>query len=643
MRRAPFAAKEQSTLSAGGHMLTSFPIILLVVACFFALALNLAIQSRLKKTIIKICIIAAFCIGSVLYGYGYTCMYGLGPVAFIRALFSLCKMFAGVYDLSFIEKAPRFQSNWILSVFWIGHFLAFYATASAAIAALGESLLRNIRIRLLRRGPLLLIYGIHSDSVAYGRHMAEEKQCSVLYVGENCDTSLRDAVYSFGAGVDLSPDALNPSSSFLRRFGIRPGRRRLETAVLGSDERQNLIYARALLSALSEAGILPDQTSLVIACSGSDAYALQAMPGQYGYGSVYSFDTYSVTARLITLQIPPCSYISFLPNGRAAEDYHIVIAGFGKMGYAVLEQAVMNGQFAGSRFRADIFDPNPQNGFLYGNEMISRYDIRFQTCNIRSEAFYTFLSENRNTIRCIFLCLGNSEINQEIASDLKNWYRTRQPMPPVVMAVPGRLTFRRSANSDPVDCEVYTGSALALDQMDAMAMQIHHRYCSDGNTPEEDWNRCDPFSRLSNRASADFYPAVLKASGETEEEILSGKWPPSPEILENLAITEHLRWCAFHTVMGYSPMPEDVYQERIRMYQKEKEQTGHSSIRIGKDSEQRLHACLIPWDSLDTLSERENSVTGGTVDYKELDRRTVLTVRDVLMALEDLRKGTVHE
>ena len=42
------------------------------------------------------------------------------------------------------------------------------------------------------------------------------------------------------------------------------------------------------------------------------------------------------------------------------------------------------------------------------------------------------------------------------------------------------------------------------------------------------------------------------------------------------------------------------------------------------------HACLIPWEALDGLSRRENEVTGGSVDYKAMDRNNVLAVPDIL-------------
>ena len=624
-------------------MVASVSVILLTAACFVAVVLNLAAKNRLRTVLTRFAVLAAACIGTVLYGYGFSFRYGLSLTAILRALFALCKMFAGVNDLSSIESAPLFQKPVVLALFWIGHFLAFYATASTAVTTLGESLLRKIRITLLRRGPLLLIFGVNPDSVEYGRRSVLEKHRAVLFVARSCDSALSDSIRGFGGVLEQSPDALSPTPSFLRRLRMRPGTRQLEIAALDSEEQLNLDFARSLLSALSKASIRPGQTSLLISYSGEEPYTLQAVGKQYGYGSVFAFDNYFLSARLLFQSVPPCSLIRFLPDGQASEDYHIVLAGFGKMGRYILELAVMNGQFSGSHFRADIFDSCPQNGFLYGHELTREYDIRFHPYDGISEQFYTFLEENRSTVRSIFLCTGNPGMNNEIARDLEEWYRTSGPVPLIVQASQNKLQWQSRPGSDPVSIELYSPDGLDLAKMDGMAMEIHHWYCSGTSSAEEDWKQCDYFSRLSSRASADFYPAVLKASGKTEEEVLSGSWPPPDNVLETLAKTEHLRWCAFHFVAGFRPMPEKVYQDRAHRYQLEKAETGSSSLPIGKDLENRFHACLIPWEMLKSLSEKESSITGTEKDYQEMDRRTVLAVRDVLLAKQQSsKKGQAH-
>ncbi|MBR3166707.1 MAG: hypothetical protein IKF16_11120, partial [Lachnospiraceae bacterium] len=172
---------------------------------------------------------------------------------------------------------------------------------------------------------------------------------------------------------------------------------------------------------------------------------------------------------------------------------------------------------------------------------------------------------------------------------------------------------------------------LCTTKLDAMAMVINHQYhLSEGQTAEEDWASCDYFSRLSCRASADFTDAFLKAAGVSRETVLAEGWHPEGRILENLSITEHMRWCAFHETMGYRTMPEDVFEERAGRYKKEKEAAGTGKIRITKDTGRRLHACLIPWEDLDRLSERENAVTGRSVNYREMDRDNVRMIPEML-------------
>ena len=178
---------------------------------------------------------------------------------------------------------------------------------------------------------------------------------------------------------------------------------------------------------------------------------------------------------------------------------------------------------------------------------------------------------------------------------------------------------------------LFTTDILCGAKLDAMAMVINHQYhLSEGRTAAEDWEICDYFSRLSCRASADFIDAFLKAAGTSREAVLAGGWDLSDEILENLACTEHLRWCAFHETMGYQVMPEEVYAERASQYAFEKERYGTGKIRIGKDTASRLHACLIPWEDLDALSARENAITGKSVDYKEMDRDNVRMIPEML-------------
>ena len=135
---------------------------------------------------------------------------------------------------------------------------------------------------------------------------------------------------------------------------------------------------------------------------------------------------------------------------------------------------------------------------------------------------------------------------------------------------------------------------------------------------------------MSSRASADFMPAMLYAVGKTEEEVVENGLNLTPEQRQTLGMTEHLRWCAFHYVMGYRPMSAETFEKRAAEYLRQKQETGTSQVRITKNAAEREHACLIPWDELDELSRRENEITGKNLDYKEMDIQNVLAIEKLL-------------
>ena len=620
----------------GGIAMTeSIVMIAALFLIFVAAVLNLALETRFHQNVTRVCIIAALVIGTVFYGAGYAYTLGLKPVALVRALLALCRMFIGVNDLSAIQDAPIFRMPLAMTIFWTGHFLGFYAMASTTIAALGARLLRRIRVTLLRRGPLLVIYGINAHSVSFGRRMAREKHRSVLFVDQEYNPVFDTAINAFGALVEKTPDALNATPRFLRQINMKPDGRELELAVLDADGRKNMDYAQTMLKSLTEAGVQPTQTSLLAVGAGEEVAALQAMSGE-GYGSVYAFDEYDLTARLIIRDHPPCDLISFDAEGRAAEDFHAVILGFGRMGRAVLNQLVMGGQFAGSRFRADIFDPGAQNGFLHDHPLMKQYDIRFHGEDGSTDCFYSFLEENRESIRMIVLCTGSREKNHELAGDLFGWSMW-EGRPPLMVHATREKYYSLCPDGQEAESEnIYDGEGLDFDRLDAMAMEVNHIYrAGSGRTAREDWQLCSYADRQSCRACTDFFPAFLRASGKTAEQVAAGDWPPEDRILENCAITEHLRWCAYHYAAGYTRMPEEVWQERAERYRREKAEGKTPDFRISKDPRRKLQACLIPWEELDELSRRENEVTGGHVDYKQMDRDNVLILRTALLARQE--------
>jgi len=611
-------------------------VIVLTAVIFLAVILNLAAKPSFSSQITGTAVFLAAVGGLLIYGWGFAETVGNPLLATIRATLAVCGMFVGKNDFAAISSAGCVASVWMQLLFWVLHLFAFYATASAAIATVGANALRRLRLWLARRGDLTLIFGVNPDSVDFGCHMASQKHHAVVFVDGQPDAS--GAAVIAGAGMVLRSDssAVRPNQKFLRSAGIRPGKRNILVYALDKDMAKDLAFAEQLLAALQAAGIHSAQTRLAIpGAEYAVGASFQALGEHYGFGSVDVFNEPMLAARTMVRAFPPCDTVRFSSDGRAEEDLDVLIIGFGMIGQAALRYLVMNGQFTGSHFHAAVFARNCMqvNGHFTKSfcGMMEHYDISFHPYDARSAQMYAYLEMHRSTLKYVVICMGNDAMNGEIANELLQSLRTLGCAAPVHICSHQSVS-RMTGVDQPIEkYSLFAPEVLCFDRMDRMAMVVNQAYCAgNGRTKEENWLQCDYFSRMSNRAYADFIPAVLRSVGRTREEVAASGWALTPEQKLNLGKTEHDRWCAFHYAMGFRPMPKEEFDRRARQYEEEKRQTGSSRIRISKDMVNQYHACLIPWDALIALGEREGAITGRTIDYQQMDVNNVLSIPDML-------------
>lgn len=604
-------------------MSNSITVTLFTGVGFLAIVVSLAARRNQAARITWGATLLAALGGFFIYGYGFSRQISFLPLAVIRAILASLGMFLGRSDFSAVSGTPLFLAPGGQFLFWLAHFLALYATASAALTTIGVGVLRRLRLLLAGRGNLLLICGINGDSVAFGERLAAaDRKNPPVFLDASPDPGLEKAVFAMGGLSFGGWSAGCPDKKLLRSLGIRPGRRRLTVYAMEKDAGENLRCAEGLLAALQERGIRPAQTGLVLLGPEEAGSRLLAPPGGAGYGSVSVYEEATLAARLLTRKYPPWETLSFGPDGRATEDFEALVIGFGQVGQAVLKALVMNGQFEGSRFSLTVFAPDclqVSGSLLTACRAIpNQYRVDFRACDARSEEMYRFLSQRRDRLKYIVVAVGDPKLGQEIAGELTQFLRGRGIGCPVYQCSARGVRFQQGPETPPVETPLYTPEILSFGELDRAAMALNQRYCQgNGLSPRENWERCDYFSRASSRASADFIPALRYAAGLSGEDPPRG-WRPAPELLETLSRTEHLRWCAFHFAAGYETMPPEEFALRCRRYRE------GEKLRPAKDAERRLHACLIPWEELDALSAEENRATGGRVDYKDLDRRNVL-------------------
>ena len=616
-------------------------IYLFTIILFLALMLSLGFQPAILTRLNGVILFITGAAGVLIYGYGFSVVCSSPLQAMIRTLFSVFCMFLGRNEIGAISSAPLLQAPVMQLIIYTVHLLALYCTASAVIAALGTRMIRTVRLFLLRRHDLNLIYGANESSIRFAGQLLREHKGPVIFTDRGPGSDFENRISGMSCLLFTDADAQKPTAAFLNRIGVTPQGRRLHVFCLDNDESANLAYSRSLSDTLKAGGFLPGQVQLC-AILAEEAYGEEllhsAQPERQtagSFSSVIAIEKPDMLARLMIHDCPPYETMAFDDQALATDDFECLIIGFGQTGQAVLRQLIANGQFAGSNFHATIVakDYHSNAGcFFYRYPGLRAHDDRFTVIedNARSVPFYDYLETHRRTLNYIAVCTGSDKENAEIAYELRDYLAARGDHPAVMLISDAGIS-RLSDTGLRFASGLYTTDILCTAKLDAMAMVINHQYhLAEGRTAEEDWAACDYFSRLSCRASADFTDAFLKAAGISREAVLRDGWHPEGRILENLSITEHMRWCAFHETMGYQVMPEEVFAERAALYRKEKEETGAGHTRIAKDSERRLHACLIPWEALDLLSEKEAAVTGRSVNYKESDRDNVRMIPAML-------------
>ena len=413
---------------------------------------------------------------------------------------------------------------------------------------------------------------------------------------------------------------------------------------LDDDPDRDLQYALRLRDALKRAEVPPENTRLTL--PGTEdiiASMLQVSENQYGFGYVNVYNPAELTARALIRTCPPWDQISFWEDGHAKEDFSCVIVGFGSHGQEVLKQLVMNSQFAGSSFHAAVFSlrSNLEAGYLLTDcpELQKQYDITGMQGDGRGREFYEYIEEHLSALKLIAICTGSDSMNREISDNLMLFlHRRHAENVCVVQCGANGVRYQAAVGSPIISTKIYTRAFLSAEEADRDAILLNSTYDTSERSDWEKWVSCDSFSKMSSRASAEFLPAFVRISGSSKEAMLNGEWTPSPEMQQVLGETEHLRWCAFHYAMGYTPMTPEQFQANAETWAQLQKEGSSKKIKIAKDAQARRHACLIPWSDLDDLSARENQMTGRNVDYKQLDINNVLALPHLLQVREEAMK-----
>ncbi len=607
-------------------------IVVVFAACAFMMVLiaNLLLKPQATKKFLILAGGVANFLGFFLYGYGYSIDEKTTLMATLKTVFAVFGMFLGKESFADMSKLKFFSFLPVKFFFYMAQILALYVTASAAMTAFGSGFINRIRGLLLRRGKLNIFPFLNDHTLYLGGELCNKGEKVLFICDKNTTNEELEKIREMRAVYTSHESASAASELFLKTIGLGRKSRSVTLYAVGDSAADNIAYARAFRKSMKNLKVPAAGTELTL-CANEyfDISTLMNTDTHYGFEQVRIFEETALAARIMITSCPPYRTITFDENACANEDFHVMIVGFGSTGQAALKALVMHGQFYGSHFSAMIFDPSGKDKrgafTMMFKGMLDQYDITFSEKDGRSEEAFAYLRQHAKDLRYIVIATGG-KTDSELEYSYANLLHSVNPSAYLVSCRSSEVTEIRTETEGIVrkTWPLYNHGIVSGDALDRLAMELNHQYCGDnGKSVEENWIACDYFSRLSSAASADFIPAYLYMAGRTKEEAVKNGLALTGKQEEALCRTEHERWCAFHFAHRYRTMTDEEWAERAEMYRREKAEKGFSGVRIGKNRRDRTHACLIPWEMLPELDQRERAVTGIDPHYQELDRQTI--------------------
>ena len=615
-------------------------VIVVMAACAIMMVLiaNLLLNPQATKRFFIIAGGTANFLGFFLYGYGYSTMEESTLMAVLKTLFAVFGMFLGKDSFGDMAKLSFFSFLPIKFFFYMAQILALYVTASAAMTAFGAGLMNRVRGLTLRRGDLNIFPFTNDHTLYLGSELCSQGKKVLFICNKNTSGDVLEKIQDMRAVHTSRASASAASEFFLKTIALERMDRKVTVYALGESAADNIAYARAFRKSMESLKIPAAGTRLILGANEYfDISSLMHNDSHYGFENVHIFNDTALAARIMITDCPPYKTLSFDENARTTDDFNVMIVGFGSMGQAALRALLMHGQFYGSHFSAMVFDSagkSKSGAFKIMYEgMLERYDIAFADKDGRSEEAFHYLSRHASELNYVVIATGG-QTDSELEFSYANILHAANPKAYLVSCRSSEVTEIRTEIDGIVrkTWPLYNLAVVSSEDLDKDAMDLNHQYSGNSDkTVEENWFACDYFSRLSSEASADFVPAFLYMAGTTREEVLKHGLHLTEKQEEALWRTEHERWCAFHFAHRYRTMSEEEWNERAALYLREKAEKGTSDIRIGKNRIGRTHACLIPWEKLPELDEREMAVTGVDPDYQERDRHTIQLIPKLIM------------
>jgi hypothetical protein len=276
--------------------------------------------------------------------------------------------------------------------------------------------------------------------------------------------------------------------------------------------------------------------------------------------------------------------------GKANGKFNILLLGFGEVGKAILRETVCDGQFLqnGSDgripFSVDIVDRDEAAFDLYGayfEDAMKEYNVRFIRQDVCTSDFYRRLEPKLPLYNRIIIAFSDDTLNLETASRIKTIARrndivfgnsahaSARMMIRISDGITAKVLRDPTQNSQIEDVffgvldECYCRDVIINETLDRRAKIINGNHIAQMHPdlavdPDKEWRRVTMFEREKARSCASGMNNLLLLTGMDETTFDPVKWNAlisDEKLLNALAETEHMRWCAFLMMRGIRKWP----------------------------------------------------------------------------------------
>ncbi len=502
-----------------------------------------------------------------------------------------------VFDDKFSSLGVLTQYAWFKALYYAVLGIAYFLYSLTLISLISYKLVSKIKIFFGRKEEAFAFCCLNEKSVMLAESIRRERKKAVIAFTLNHFTQTDDnkkllrklkderfCLYVGGKEVG--------QNSYFQRFPLLKKYKKISVFCLDDNSEKNITFCKNYASDNIEIYALTEEEF------GGSVYLSK--------NNVHVIKQHDLTARMLATS-HPCYKTEYEENGKRA--INVIILGRGRSGNEIFKNLYTANQYENITLKITVFDSQDKNGFyrLRYPCVYEDKNVEFRQANIYSENFFTELRGYLKPNNYIVVSLGDDKRNIEVANLLYDAVLSRTDKKAEIYAHVRReqnKTLLQSAEKDGIsirafghESQVFSYDIVVAEFMDVFSKAINENYNKANPEYAKSWEELSEFTKSSNRAvglavNAKMYSlglSIAELSDAREEFDLNSL---SPEDDLRAAKEEHKRWCAFHTVNGWTKMS---IEESKALSAPEK--------KVRKSEEKKRSLSLVGWDELKQVGE----------------------------------------